>query len=104
MSVNRIAALLVLSLVLAVTPALAEEGAPEERTVDIAKFTCKELMGGDDTDREVGMAFFHGFLAGKRDSRTINLQDMGAMTDRVKDYCLSNPTSTVMDAFAKSAM
>jgi len=24
-------------------------------------------------------------------------------SDRVKDYCLSNPTSTVMDAFAKAS-
>jgi hypothetical protein len=28
---------------------------------------------------------------------------MTDLTDRVKDFCLSNPTSTVMEAFQKSA-
>jgi len=99
MSMKKMVSILILGAVLAATPALAEEG----KTVDIGKLTCKELMSGNDSDREIGMAFYHGFLTGKKNNMVINLHEMSAKTDRVKDYCLSNPTGTVMDAFAKSA-
>jgi hypothetical protein len=60
-------------------------------------------MAGDDIDRDTGMAYFYGFFAGKNNNPVINVQAMTELTDRVKDFCLSNPTSTVMEAFQKSA-
>jgi len=104
MSMNKMVSLMVLGAVLAVNPVWAGQGAAQERTVDISKMTCKELMRGNDTDREVGFAFYHGFFAGKKNSQIVNLEDLAAQTDRAKDYCLSNPTATVMEAFTKSAM
>jgi len=95
---------MVFGFALAAATAWAEEGASQKGMVDIGKLTCKQLMGGDDSDREVGMAFYHGFLSGKNNNQVVNLEEMSAKTDKVKDYCLSNPTSAVMDAFTKSAM
>lgn len=78
------------------------EAASSAVTVDIAKMTCKELMAGRDIDRESGISFYQGYLAGKKNSQTLDLNAAAAQTDRVTDYCLSNPTSTVMDAFLKT--
>ena len=71
-------------------------------SVDIAKFSCKELMAGNDHDRQSGIAFFHGYLAAKNNLATVDVSKASAQTDQVRDYCLSNPKSTVMDAFAKT--
>lgn len=73
------------------------------RPVDINKLTCKEVMAGNDSDRDAVMAFFHGYMAGKSSSKTVDVTALGAKTDAVKDFCLSNPTTPVMDAFHKPA-
>jgi len=103
MYLNKVILLLGLAVMLTITPVFAEEGKPNENTIDIGTMTCKQLMSGNDTDREVGLAFFHGYFAGKKGNQTVDLPATSALSDRVKDYCLSNPTSTVMDAFKKSA-
>ena len=70
-----------------------------ENTPDIGKLTRKELMGGTDIEREVGIAFFHGYMAGKKNRQAIDLPVASALSVKVRDFCLSNPTNTVMDAF-----
>jgi hypothetical protein len=102
MKVKKLMSLCVLGAVLVAMPALADTMKSEEPVIDIAKLTCKELMSGNDTDREVGIAYFHGFIAGKANRNALDVYAAGASTDKVTDYCLSNPASTVMDAFAKA--
>jgi hypothetical protein len=92
----------VLGVSLLALPAWGQEAKPAEQKLDIGKMTCKELMAGNDTDREVGLAYFHGFVAGTKNQQNLDINATAAQTDRVKDYCLSNPTSTVLDAFAKT--
>lgn len=72
------------------------------KKVDIMKLTCKEVMGGNDRDRAVTGAYFLGFFAGKENSTTVDLDATSAHSSRVADYCLSNPKSTVMEAFTKT--
>jgi len=74
-----------------------------EKTIDIRKMTCKTLMAGSDRDRAVGITFFHGYLAGKNANPIVDVTALSALSDRVADYCLSNPTSTVMTALAKAS-
>ena len=103
MKVNKLILVLVIGIALAAMSAWAEDGKPGGNTIDITKLTCKELMSGSDTDREVGIAFFHGYFAGKENRQIIDLPATSALSDKVKDYSLSNPTSTVMDAFLNCA-
>lgn len=92
----------VLIAVLTALPAWAGEPTIEGK-IDIGQLTCKELMRGNDSDREVGIAYYQGFLAGKKNEQTIDLNAAATLTDSVKEYCLTNPTATVMDAFTQSA-
>ena len=83
-------------------PAWAEApSAAAAQTVTVGKVTCKEMMAGSDMDRGAVVSFYHGYLAGKKSGEVIDITAMGALSDRVYDYCLSNPTSTVMGAFGK---
>ena len=103
MSMKKLTFFLVIGVALAAAPVWAEDGKHPANMLDINKMTCKELMSGNDAEREVGLAFFHGYLAGKKNIQIIDLPAASALSDKVRDYCLSNPNSTVMDAFMKSA-
>jgi hypothetical protein len=90
------------ALTLLATPALSQDS-PAPAKLDATTWTCKELMAGRDHDRAAGIAFFHGYNAGKSGTTVFNVSELGDLSDRVKDFCLSNPSTTVLDAFAKSA-
>ena len=92
---------LVIGIALAALPGWAEEERSVDKVVDINTLACKEVIGGSDRDREIALGFYHGYMAGKKKSNTINLIAMSDISDKVKDYCLSNPNHTIMEAFIK---
>ena len=94
--------IVVLSVWLIAALAWIERATLAAQSLDISKMTCKELMAGNDADRDAGLGYFHGFVAGRKNNQVIDLKAMTELSDKVKDFCLSNPTSTVLDAFAKS--
>ena len=100
---KELALLVVMGMVLVAFQVWGAESKLSNGMIDITKLTCKEAMGGNDMDRAVTAGYFHGFLAGKKGSTVVDLDATSAHSDRVMDYCLSNPTSTVMEAFTKTA-
>jgi len=99
---KKVAVLVVLCILLVAFTAWGSESKMEGQTIDISKMSCKDMMSGNDTDRAVVAAFFQGYLAGKKNNVVVNVDAASDLSDKVRDYCLSNPKSTVMDAFAKS--
>ena len=95
--------MVILGVSIAALPVWGQEAKLAPQKVDMSKITCKEFMAGNDNDREVNMAFMHGFFAGKKGNPVVDINAVTVQTEKVRDYCLSNPTSTVMDAFAKIA-
>ena len=83
-------------------PTWAQPGETPRLSINITTLTCKELMAGNDDDREAGISYLHGYMAGKNNNTMINLAATGAHTDRFRDVCLSNPTITVIDAYTQS--
>ncbi len=101
MSVKKMAVLLVSVILLAAAPALSETDKSESGAIQIDTVTCKDLMGGNDIERNVGVAFYQGYIAGRKGEKAIEPAAASELSDQVRDYCLSNPTSTLMEAFMK---
>jgi hypothetical protein len=75
-------------------------GAQTSRSVrDLSTVTCKEIMGADDRERELSMAYMHGYINGKANRTTLDLDKNAAITDKVREYCLSNPTAKFAKTF-----
>lgn len=100
---KKVALLVVLGMVLVAFQAWGVESKSAGLKIDVTKLTCKEVMAGNDMDRAVNAGFFLGFFAGKENSTIIDVNAASAHTDRAMDYCLSNPKSTVMEAFTKTS-
>jgi hypothetical protein len=88
--------------ILCTLPSFAQAGKTTSLSLDITTYTCKELMAGNDDDREAGIAYVHGYMAGKNGIDMINVGAIGAHTDRMREFCLSNPTKGVIDAYQQS--
>jgi hypothetical protein len=82
----------VASLVM-VTPGYAQEG---NRTV--GQYQCRDVMRDSGANRDVVIAFLHGFLLGKSGRTEFNLDGLHKQTDAFVERCLSNPDEKAVDA------
>ncbi len=101
MKTYKILILFIVGIALCAPPAWAEEEKTPVNAIEIDKLTCKELMAGNDLERDVVIAYYHGLMDGKKKVETLDIPEASAISDEVRDYCLSNPTATVMQAFEK---
>lgn len=66
-----------------------------ERAVE--QYSCKDVMREAGADRDVAVAFLHGFLLGKSGSSKFDLITLSKQTDDFFERCLSNPNEKAVD-------
>ena len=64
-------------------------------------FSCKDVMVFTIDNREVAIAFMHGYFLGKQGKMTFNTDELAKRTDQFMDYCLDNPTAKAIDSMAR---
>jgi hypothetical protein len=80
------------------TPAVAQEAA-KPTTVDLAKFDCRTLVSMNGEYRDNAVLFLHGYVSGQKKQTVIELAPIAASTDKIIDYCISNPGANALAAF-----
>ena len=95
---NRIfcAATLTTAMLIAATGQAQQSG---DRAIE--QFTCKDVMRDSGSNRDVAIAFLHGYLLGKSGSSKFNLDTLRKQSDLFIDRCLDNPNEKAEDAMAK---
>ena len=67
----------------------------------IEQYTCKDVMREHGANRDVTIAFLHGFLLGKSGGSTFDLDILHKQTSDFIERCLDNPTERAVDAMSK---
>jgi HdeA/HdeB family protein len=80
---------------------LCPGSAQETKSRAIEQYTCKEVMREKGADRDVAIAFLHGFLLGKSGSSSIYLDILHKQTNDFIERCLDNPGEKALDAMNK---
>jgi hypothetical protein len=88
----------VLGLVFAGMPAQAQAPAQDQGDRTIEQFACKDVLRDSGANRDVAIAFLHGYLLGKSGSSKFNVDKLRAQTDAFIDRCLDNPTEKAEQA------
>jgi HdeA/HdeB family len=79
--------------------ALAAAQGTNTRTTD--QYTCKDVMREHGDNRDVTIAFLHGFLLGKSGSASFDIDMLHKQTSAFIEYCLDHPDEKAVDAMAK---
>jgi hypothetical protein len=87
--------LMVAALLLA---ALGGSYARAQVTVDVAKITCDQLTLYKITDPQNIALWLSGYYNAKRNNTVVDTQQLAANTQKIKQYCMLKPDSTVMQA------
>jgi HdeA/HdeB family protein len=64
----------------------------------VEQYLCKDVMRESGNNRDVAIAFLHGFLLGKANTSNFNLEVLERQTDSFIERCLSNPNEKAVDA------
>ena len=82
---------------LSLSPTTAQDA--KERTVE--QYLCKDIMRESGSNREVAIAFLHGFLIGKSGSMKFNIDALHKQSADFVERCLGNPDEKAIDAMSK---
>jgi hypothetical protein len=90
-----------LTMVLAGTLAVCSAHAQSQPDRAIEQFTCKDVMREPDQNREVAIAFLHGFLLGRSGDSKFNVETLEKQTDAFVNECLDNPQARAEEVMLK---
>lgn len=88
--------LYVLSLLLAAETALAQ--VDKNRTIE--QYECKDVIRDSGANRDVAIAFLHGFLLGKSGGSSFDLAALHKQSDAFIERCLDNPKEKAVNAMS----
>jgi len=91
------AAIMTAALFITATGHAQETG---DRTIE--QFLCKDVMRDSGSNRDVAIAFLHGYLIGKSGSSKFNIDTLRKQSDLFVDRCLDNPNEKAVDAMTKA--
>ena len=100
MSATHIGAVIITAALLVglgLRPAVAQD--TKDRTVE--QYTCKDVMRESGANRDVVIAFLHGFLLGKSGGSKFNVDVLRKQSDDFIERCLDNPAEKAVDAASK---
>lgn len=80
--------------------ALVITQAQAQVTVDISKITCVQFRSYSITDPNNIALWLSGYYNGKRANTIVNVESFKTNFDKLKDYCVTHPTTPVMEAAA----
>jgi hypothetical protein len=73
------------------------QAARAQVTVDVSKITCEQFVLFKIADPKNIAIWLSGYVHGRNNSTIVEPQTFETNMDQLKDYCMSNPKSVVMD-------
>jgi len=83
---------------LGLAPVSAQDA--KERTVE--QYLCKDVMRESGADRDVAIAFLHGFLLGRSGGSKFSLDALHKQSHDFIERCLDNLAERAVDAMSKA--
>ena len=70
-------------------------------TLDLAKVTCDQWAGYKITNPQNIALWISGYFNGARGNTVIDTQRLNADTQKIRDFCITNPQVPIMQAVEK---
>jgi acid stress chaperone HdeB len=77
---------------------LVMPAAKAQVTIDVSKITCQQFRSYTITNPNNIALWLNGYYNGRRNNTVINVETFKENLEKVKDYCITHPTVTVMES------
>lgn len=75
--------------------------AQQDKTRTVEQYTCKDVMRESGADRDVAIAFLHGFILGKSGSSRFDIDQLRKQSNSFIERCLDNTGERALDVMTK---
>jgi hypothetical protein len=75
-------------------------GAQAEKDRTVEQYLCKDVMRESGENRDVAIAFLHGFLLGKSGKSNFNVDTLRKQSDQFIEACLEKPGERAINVMA----
>jgi hypothetical protein len=75
--------------------------AGDAKMKNVSEFLCKDILRTSGEDRDIAVAFMHGYLLGKSGKDAFNRDTLSAATDGFIEACLNNTGAVAVDTLRK---
>ena len=89
------------SILFLVALGLGPTSAQDAKDRSVEQYSCKDVVRESGADRDVAIAFLHGFLLGKSGSSKFNLDVLHKQSGDFIERCLDNLAERALDAMSK---
>lgn len=76
---------------------------PEHAKRDFGALACKDVMRLSGSDRDIALAFAHGYVLGTKGTTQYDVDALAQVTDQFIDHCLDHPAENALQSFEKIA-
>ncbi len=90
--------LIALACALLTTGAALAQDRKDAGERNVEQYACKDVMRESGGNRDVAIAFLHGFILGKSGGSGFNVETLRKQTDAFIERCLDNPGIKAIDA------
>ena len=97
--VRQVALMVSVSLLIALGSSAAPAQDAKDRSVE--QYSCRDIVRESGADRDVAIAFLHGFLLGKSGSSKFNLDALHKQSVDFIERCLDNLSGRALDTMSK---
>lgn len=77
--------------------------AAEGDQVDFSTNLCKDVMRMSGAERDLALAFAHGYVLGEKGTTKFDIRALEEVTDKFISYCLDHPQDNALQAFERIA-
>jgi hypothetical protein len=82
---------------------LPEANAQNKGELAIESYRCKDLLRESGTERDVAVAFLHGYILGRAGAQKFDVDTLRKQTAAFIERCLDNPQGRALDTMLQSA-
>jgi HdeA/HdeB family len=80
---------------------IASAYAQDDGARTVEQYTCKDILREHGSNRDVAVAFLHGFLLGKSGSSSFKVETLAKQTDEFIDRCIDTPQEKAVNVMMK---
>jgi acid stress chaperone HdeB len=77
---------------------LAAPAVANAQEIDLSKMTCKQFVESGKQTMGSIMIWLDGYFASEDDPAVIDFPELNASTEKLRSYCVDNPTTPLMTA------
>ena len=80
----------------------ASHPARAQNDISIESYSCREILREAGPERDIAVAFLHGYILGKTGTNKMNVEGLRKQTIIFIERCIDNPQASAFDTMTKS--